>query len=80
MINKPKMEIDISGPDGNIYVILGKASQIMRKLRRINDFNELRDKVFASHSYSEALNHVNEYITLIDTSDKQILKKAMRGA
>lgn len=45
-MQRPKLYIDITGPDGNIYFILAKVSNIMKKKRRINDFNELRDTVY----------------------------------
>lgn len=71
MSEKPKVEFDSKGESGNIYHILGQVSQVMRKVRRINDFNEMRDKVFASGSYKEALAHIREYVILVDKSGKE---------
>lgn len=59
------------GQSGNIYHILSLVQRELRKQRRINDFNELRDKVFNSKSYDEALSHIREYVDLIDLDCKK---------
>lgn len=71
-MNKPIMYIDITGPDGNIYFILGKVSSIMKKARRITEFNDLRDKIYQG-TYFQALYRINKVITMIDISEEQIL-------
>ena len=72
MVRKPIMYIDITGPDGNIYFILGKVSNIMKKARRITEFNNLRDQVYQG-TYFQALYRISKVITLVDTSEAQIL-------
>lgn len=59
------------GPSGNIYFVLGLVQRELRKQRRINDFNELRDKVLNSKSYDEALSHIREYVDLVDLDCKK---------
>ena len=66
------MYIDITGPDGNIYFILGKVSDIMKKARRITEFNNLRDQVYQG-TYFQALYRISKVITLVDTSEAQKL-------
>ena len=63
--NKPIVEYDPYGQSGNIYWILGAVSAIMRKQRRIIDYNNLRDRVFEAQSYDEALEIIGEEVTLI---------------
>ena len=63
--DKPIVEYDPYGHSGNIYWILGQVSEIMRKQRRIIAFNDLRDRVFESQSYDEALKIIGEEVTLI---------------
>lgn len=72
MVRKPIMYIDITGPDGNIYFILGKVSDIMKKARRITEFNNLRDQVYQG-TYFQALYRISKVITMVDTSEAQIL-------
>ena len=63
--DKTIVEYDPYGHSGNIYWILGQVSEIMRKQRRIIDFNDLRDRVFEAQSYDEALQIIGEEVTLI---------------
>lgn len=67
-MKKGTVYYDSTGPSGNIYHIIGLVQQEMRKQRRISEFNECRDKVFASQSYEDALAVIREYVNLIDTS------------
>lgn len=65
-MEKPVIEYDSRGPSGNIYAILGKVSDALRKQRRYTDFNNLRDRVFEAQSYDEALAIISETVTLVD--------------
>ena len=62
--SKPVIEYDPHGRSGNIYWILGEVSKIMRKQRRITDFNNLRDRVFEAQSIDEALEIIGEEVSL----------------
>ena len=57
---------DRNGPSGNIYHILGMAQRVMKKQRRYTDFNTMRDRVFESKSYEEALAIIGKYVKLAD--------------
>lgn len=65
-MDKEKVYFDSKGPSGNIYDIIGKAGIVLRKQHRQTDFNTMRDRVFQSHSYQEALTVIREYVDLID--------------
>lgn len=54
--------INATGPNGNIFAVLGNATVLMKELR-ISPFEiqSLREKVFGSKSYEEALDHIREY-------------------
>ena len=65
-MEKPTITYDRSGPSGNIYAILGAASQALRKQRRYTDFNTLRDRVFEAQSYEEALQIIGETVNLVE--------------
>lgn len=62
---KPIIEYDPKGPTGNIYYILAMVRQVLRKQRRINEYNTLWEKVQLSKSYEEALGLIKEVVTLI---------------
>lgn len=72
-MKREKLFIDITGPDGNIYFILAKVQMIMKRQKRINEFNELREKIY-NGSYYQALYRINKKIELIDTSRDQVLQ------
>lgn len=63
---KPVLHFQSKGPSGNVYWILGHVRNALAKERRINDFNTLRDSVFACDSYGEALAEIRKYVNLID--------------
>ena len=59
-----------SGPTGNIFAILGTVSAVMKKQRRITEYNTMRDRVFEAKSYEEALAIIREYVELTDLDNK----------
>lgn len=77
-MEKPLLEIDISGPDGNIYVIMGLVMQILRKQRRYTDWNNLRDAITSSKSYANALREINKMVELVDISADGLLDKYLK--
>lgn len=77
-MEKPLLEIDISGPDGNIYVIMGLVMQILRKQRRYTDWNNLRDAITSSKSYANALREINKVVELVDISADGLLDKYLK--
>jgi len=65
-MTKPTITYNSRGESGNIYFLLGQLQQIMRKQRRYTDFNNLRDRIFESASYEEALAIMREEVELVD--------------
>lgn len=72
-MKRPELVIDISGPDGNIYAIMAKVMQILRKQKRYTDWNNLRDEIVSSKSYKNALREINKVVKLIDSSEEHLL-------
>lgn len=54
--------IDLAGPDGNIYAVLGKAGQALKKAGQGEKVSEMNQRVFASGSYGKALEIIGEYV------------------
>lgn len=51
---------------GNIFFILGEVRKLMRKQRRIIEYNNMLEEVENSDSYEEALKVIGQHVTLID--------------
>lgn len=77
MRKKPLVYIDIDGPDGNVLFMLSKVREALRKERRINDYNELRDKVLQSR-YPQSIYQMSELVEFIDISESQTLKEKIK--
>ena len=52
------------GSDGNIFVLLGIASSALKKNGQREDAENMRERVYASGSYYEALGIITEYYTI----------------
>lgn len=63
-MNKPIVKFNRSKETGNIFYILSKVRVELQKQRRINDFNELWDRMQGSKSYDEALGFIRQYVDL----------------
>ena len=77
MRKKPIVYIDIDGPDGNVLFMLGKVREALRKERRINDYNELREKVLQS-KYPQGIYQMSELVEFVDISESQTLAKKIK--
>lgn len=62
------IEYDKTKESGNIFFILAMVREELIKNRRIDEFNNLRDKVYASKSYEEALQNISKVVTLKEKS------------
>ncbi len=58
-MERPKIELDLKGPEGNIFVVLGKASQALHDL-----IWEMESRVKEAYSYEDALSIINEYVEI----------------
>lgn len=65
-MTKPRVEIHSQGPEGNIYFIIGKARDALRKTRRISDYNDMWERVQNCGSYTTALAEIRKTVDLID--------------
>ena len=67
---KPRLEIDLQGTNGNIYMVIGKARQIVPSEQLDGFINATLDaqRLGANKTYEDMLAMINQYIELIDTS------------
>lgn len=64
-MSKPTIYFSKEAESGNIFYLLGMVQKAMRKQNRLDVFNSLRDRVFASGSYEEALRILREEADLV---------------
>lgn len=65
-MKKAELHFQSRHETGNIYAIMGLARDVLRKQRRITDYNEMWERVQDSWSYPDALAVIREYVDLID--------------
>lgn len=62
-----KPDCALIGQDGNIFNLVGIAARILREHDLKKQAQEMKDRVFASGSYSEALCIIGEYVNITDS-------------
>ena len=70
---KPKMEL--LGRDGNIFSIMGTASQLLQMAGMHDQNKEMIDRVTSCRDYDQALHIISEYVET-ELSAEQALKKS----
>lgn len=59
---KTKIEVQLTGTDGNVFALLGKVGKALRRGGFPELEKELTSRVFAASSYDEALQLMMEYV------------------
>ena len=65
-MSKPTIKYNPRGEDGNIFVILAKTREALRKQRRLQDYNDCWHAVQKCKSYEEALEIIRRYVNLVE--------------
>ncbi len=73
---RPKMKL--VGQDGNIFAILGRASQLLKENGQPDQAKEMCDRVYQSGDYYKALNIISEYVET-ELSEKAPSKQKKRS-
>lgn len=68
-MSKPTM--DVSKISGNIFSLAGEACKILRKAGLKDEVPEMQKKIFASHSYEEALVVISEHVEITFEADEE---------
>ena len=66
-----KPDCALIGQDGNIFNLVGIAARTLREHGLSDQAVEMKDRVFASGSYGEALCIIGEYVNITDTEQEQ---------
>lgn len=62
MCRKPVVRL--TGEDGNVFNLLGICSRALKKAGQAEKDRAMRDRVFKSGSYEEALSVMGEYVDI----------------
>ena len=73
-----KPDCALIGQDGNIFNLVGIAARILREHDLKKQAQEMKDRVFASGSYSEALCIIGEYVNITDSEAEPERKLSLR--
>ena len=73
---RPKMKL--TGMDGNIFSILGRAARLLRENGQPGQAKEMTNRVYQSGDYHEALNIISEYVET-ELSEKTFPKHKKRS-
>lgn len=67
---KPVLRLDLSGPSGNVYFVVGYAEQLLTGMMLVHFKEEVHAAMApdAGKSYKDLLAIVHSYVTLVDTS------------
>lgn len=68
---KEKPKCALIGQDGNIFNLVGIASRILKQNGMQEEAKEMSNRVFSSHSYSEALNIIGDYVEITDKKESE---------
>ena len=76
-----KPDCALIGQDGNIFNLVGIAARTLREHGLTDQAKEMKDRVFASGSYGEALCIIGEYVNITDTEQEQraSLRQQLKG-
>lgn len=67
-MKKPTLVLDLSGHDGNVFIVIGKAINVLKSNGMEREAGELSQRYHQVHSYHEVVKIVREYVDLIDSS------------
>lgn len=75
---RQKPDCPLIGQDGNIFNLAGIASLTLKEQGMEEQAEEMKERIYSSHSYSEALNIIGDYVNI--TSENEMEKSMDRGA
>ena len=72
-----KPDCPLIGQDGNIFNLAGIASLTLKEHGMEEQAEEMKERIYSSHSYSEALNIIGEYVNI--TSEEEMAENMCQG-
>ena len=69
MEKQKKPDCPLIGQNGNIFHLVGIASRTLKRNNLHSEAEEMQQRVFSSHSYSEALGIIGDYVNITSFND-----------
>ena len=60
-----KPQCKLIGQDSNVFNLIGKASQCLKRAKQTTAAKEMSDRCLKAHSYDEVLCIIQEYVDII---------------
>lgn len=74
---RQKPDCPLIGQDGNIFNLAGIASLTLKEHGMEEQAEEMKERIYSSGSYSEALNIIGEYVNI--TSEEEMKENMCQG-
>ena len=72
-----KPDCPLIGTDGNIFHLMGKASETLRKNGMQEQADEMRNRIFQCHSYHSALSIIGDYVNITSAHQEECMDMEM---
>ena len=72
-----KPDCPLIGTDGNIFHLMGKASETLRKNGMQEQAEEMRNRIFQCQSYDSALNIIGDYVNITSAHQEACMDMEM---
>lgn len=73
-----KPDCPLIGTDGNIFHLMGKASETLRKNGMQDQADEMRSRIFQCQSYHSALSIIGDYVNITSAHQEECMDLEMK--
>jgi len=63
-MSKPRVKIDLKGPNGNVFAVIGQCAAALREAGQKAEAEELKSLAFEERSYADVLKLCRKYVSL----------------
>ena len=61
---KPTLHINLNGSDSNIFLVIGRAAEILKRDEQRDEANKMKNRVIKQKNYEDALKVIGEYVEI----------------
>ena len=77
MPEQVKPDCPLIGTDGNIFHLIGRASETLRKNGMLEQAEEMRNRIFQCQSYDSALSIIGDYVNITSAHQEETIDMEM---